>query len=143
MTILERINELIKKQGLTIKQLERECGLSNATIRRWGTQIPNIESVHAVAQRLHTSIDYLVTGESLNATMSRFEIYCDGIPLSETEADLVAMYRLLEEGDQKTIFDLTKLKYDQVTGEKESIFSTYEDTKKPQKSDPESGSGIA
>ena len=29
MTIFERVHELIKEQGLNVKQLERECGLAN------------------------------------------------------------------------------------------------------------------
>ena len=49
MTIFNRVQKLIKEQGLTVKQLERECDLANATIRRWETQTPNIESVRRVA----------------------------------------------------------------------------------------------
>ena len=67
MTIFERVHELIKEQGLNVKQLERECGLANATIRRWETQTPNIESVRKVAHRLNVTIDYLVNGGSPNA----------------------------------------------------------------------------
>lgn len=65
---------------------------------------------------------------------------CDGIPLTESEKDLIAMYRLLENGDQKTVFDITKLKYEQMTGEKVSIYSTYSDTKDRQKTDQEKSS---
>ena len=57
MSIFERVHELIKEQGLNVKQLERECGLANATIRRWETQTPNIESVRKVAHRLNVTID--------------------------------------------------------------------------------------
>lgn len=57
---------------------------------------------------------------------------CDGIQLSESEKDLIAMYRLLESVDKKTVFDITKLKYEQMTGEKVSIYSTYADTKEEQ-----------
>lgn len=135
MSIFERVQELIKEQGITIKQLERECELANATIRRWETQTPNIESVRKVAQRLNTTIDFLVSGSSPNANDPRFTVYCDGVPLTESEADLVAMYRLLSNEDRKTIFDLTTLKYEQTTGERGSTYSTYSDTNKQQKSD--------
>lgn len=108
MSIFERVHELIKEQGLNVKQLERECGLANATIRRWETQTPNIESVRKVAHRLNVTIDYLVNGGSPNAPAAPS---CDGVPLSSMEADLVAMFRLLPEEAKKEIFDLTHFKY--------------------------------
>lgn len=134
MTIFERVHELIKEQGLNVKQLERECGLANATIRRWETQTPNIESVRKVAHRLNVTIDYLVNGSSPNTPTVPI---CDGIPLSSMEADLVAMFRLLPEEAKKEIFDLTHFKYTRLgDGEKESIFWTYFDESDDEKSGP-------
>lgn len=134
MSIFERVHELIKEQGLNVKQLERECGLANATIRRWETQTPNIESVRKVAHRLNVTIDYLVNGGSPNAPTAPS---CDGVPLSSMEADLVAMFRLLPEEAKKEIFDLTHFKYTRLgDGEKESIFWTYFDGSDDEKSGP-------
>lgn len=134
MSIFERVHELIKEQGLNVKQLERECGLANATIRRWETQTPNIESVRKVAHRLNVTIDYLVNGGSPNAPGAPS---CDGVPLSSMEADLVAMFRLLPEEAKKEIFDLTHFKYTRLgDGEKESIFWTYFDGSDDEKSGP-------
>lgn len=134
MSIFERVHELIKEQGLNVKQLERECGLANATIRRWETQTPNIESVRKVAHRLNVTIDYLVNGGSPNAPAATS---CDGVPLSSMEADLVAMFRLLPEEAKKEIFDLTHFKYTRLgDGEKESIFWTYFDGSDDEKSGP-------
>ena len=134
MSIFERVHELIKEQGLNVKQLERECGLANATIRRWETQTPNIESVRKVAHRLNVTIDYLVNGSSPNPPAAPS---CDGVPLSSMEADLVAMFRLLPEEAKKEIFDLTHFKYTRLgDGEKESIFWTYFDGSEDEKSGP-------
>lgn len=134
MSIFERVHELIKEQGLNVKQLERECGLANATIRRWETQTPNIESVRKVAHRLNVTIDYLVNGGNPNAPAAPS---CDGVPLSSMEADLVAMFRLLPEEAKKEIFDLTHFKYTRLgDGEKESIFWTYFDGSDDEKSGP-------
>lgn len=134
MSIFERVHELIKEQGLNVKQLERECGLANATIRRWETQTPNIESVRKVAHRLNVTIDYLVNGGSPNAPAVPS---CGGVPLSSMEADLVAMFRLLPEEAKKEIFDLTHFKYTRLgDGEKESIFWTYFDGSDDEKSGP-------
>lgn len=57
MTIYDRVLALIKEQNLTVKQVERECDLANATIRRWATQTPNVESVRRVAHRLSVTLD--------------------------------------------------------------------------------------
>lgn len=131
MSLLERVQELLKAKGLSIKQAERESGLSNATIRKWGTQNPSLDSIIKLADYLHVSIDYLAKGEEQH-TVPRFEVYCDGIPLTESEADLIAMFRLLPEEHRKEIFELVHFKYSRIIaeGEKESIYSTYSDTKR-------------
>lgn len=137
MSIYERVLRLVQEQGLTVKQLERECDLANATVRRWETQTPNIESVRRVAQRLRVSLDYLVNGSSPKDNEGL--LVCDGVPLSELESDLVAMFRLIPDADKQTIFDFVKLKYELSTGEKISIYSTYTEENKQQKSDPTNG----
>lgn len=122
MTIYDRVLALIKEQNLTVKQVERECDLANATIRRWATQTPNVESVRRVAHRLSVTLDYLVEGGSSNTAPGA----CDGVGLSEMESDLIAMFRLLPMDAQKEVFDLVHYKYSRIsTGEKESIFWTY------------------
>lgn len=144
MSVVDRIEAVIKEKGLNFKRVERECGLGNGTIKRWETQSPRLDKLAKVSEYLKVSLDYLVygTGDS-----NRTETVCDGVPLTESEADLVAMYRLIEEADRKTIFDLTKLKYEQSTGEKVSIYSTYTDVKERQKSgsdrDDKSATGTA
>ena len=133
MTIYDRVLALIKEQNLTVKQVERECDLANATIRRWATQTPNVESVRRVAHRLSVTLDYLVEGGSSNTTPGA----CDGVGLSEMESDLIAMFRLLPMDAQKEVFDLFHYKYSRVsTGEKESIFWTYFDESSNAKSGP-------
>lgn len=133
MSLLERIQKLLSEKGVSIKQAERESGLSNATIRKWETQNPSLDSIIKLANYLHVSVDYLARGED-GRTPPRFEVYCDGLPLTEAEADLIAMYRLISNEDRKTIFDLTTLKYEQATGERGSVYSTYTDDNAQQKS---------
>lgn len=74
MTIYDRVLALIKEQNLTVKQVERECDLANATIRRWATQTPNVESVRRVAHRLSVTLDYLV--EEVAQTQPRRVRWC-------------------------------------------------------------------
>ena len=133
MTIYDRVLALIKEQNLTVKQVERECDLANATIRRWATQTPNVESVRRVAHRLSVTLDYLVEGGSSNTTPGA----CDGVGLSEMESDLIAMFRLLPEEQREDIFDLVHLKYRKhVERKKESIYWTYHNGSSATKSGP-------
>ncbi len=138
MSLLERVQHILNERGLTIKQAERESGLSNATIRKWSTQNPSLESLTKLANYLHISIDYLVSGDRDVSTLQ--DLSCDGVPLSEDEADLVAMYRLLDDRNKEDVFDLVNLKYEKMTGERGSTYSTYSDTNKQQKSDSDEGS---
>lgn len=151
MTVVESIESAIKEKGLTFKSLERECGLGNGTIRRWETQSPRLDGLLKVANYLHMSLDELVYGCSETETeadpaahevaSSRFEVYCDGEPLTEAEADLVAMYRLLPEQHKEEIFELVHFKYKRIVEDKGgSIYSTYTEESKQQKSSPADGS---
>ncbi len=154
MPLVDRLESIVKERGSNFKRVERECGLGNGTMKRWETQSPRLDKLIKVAEYLHVSLDLLVFGRSESETFkanekaevsasSRFQISCDGIPLTENEADLVAMYRLLDAPDRKTVFDITKLKYQQKTGEEISIYSTYFDENEMQKSAPDDNDNTA
>ena len=95
------------------------------------------------------SLDYLVFGSSVSETSTngdrpdleaekeRQGLTCDGLPLSEDEVDLVAMYRLLPPSHREEVFDLVYFKYKRhVEEKKESIYSTYFDGSEDEKSGP-------
>lgn len=141
MSLVGRIETAAKGKGLTFKALEREIGLGNGTIKRWEVQSPRLDKLVMVADYLHISLDELVYGRSETATASDgvnsvdFEglrreqgLMCDGSPLSEDEADLVAMYRLLPSHEREDLFDLVYFKYRKHVEKKaESIYWTYFD----------------
>lgn len=58
--VLENISLLCREKGISIARLEKECGLGNATIRRWGASSPNIDSLKRVADYFCVSIDELL-----------------------------------------------------------------------------------
>ena len=140
----ELLKELRSTKRTTQGQLAKEVGVSPGNVGDWetGKSKPGYTALAALARFFEVSADYLLELEPENASpkINSANLECDGIPLSEDEADLVAMYRILDTADKKTAFDITKLKYEQAIGEKESIYSTYQDTKKKQKSDPANGS---
>jgi transcriptional regulator with XRE-family HTH domain len=131
MSLVERLEAAAKEKGSNFKRIEQECGLGNGTIKRWEKQSPRLDKLMKVSEYLQLSLDYIVYGKKENR---RSETKCDGVPLTESEADLIAMYRLVPDADKQTIFDIAKLKYEQSTGEKVSIYSTYSDVKERQKS---------
>lgn len=59
--ILKRIIQLCKERGISIAKLERETGISNGTIGRWGTSSPTVENVRKVAEFFGVTVDSLIT----------------------------------------------------------------------------------
>lgn len=58
--ILENITRLCKENGVTIARLERETGIGNGTISRWGISSPTISNVKAVADFFGVTVDQLL-----------------------------------------------------------------------------------
>lgn len=65
--LLKNISRLCKEKGVSIARLERECGISNGTISRWGTSSPTVENVRKVAEYLGTTVDALISDVSQEA----------------------------------------------------------------------------
>lgn len=59
--LLKNISRLCKEKGVSIARLERETGISNGTISRWGTSSPTVENVRKVAEYFGTSVDALIS----------------------------------------------------------------------------------
>ena len=146
-SLIERIEHVIKARGTNFKRVERECGLGNGTIKRWGEQSPRLDKLALVSEHLQVSLDYLVFGRSCSETSTDGDnldleaakreqgLVCDGSPLNNAEADLIAMFRLLSEEEREDVFDIVHLKYKRRLGKKAgSIYWTYFD-----ESDEESG----
>lgn len=58
--LFQKIQVLCLNNKTTIAKLERECGLANATIRRWENASPSAESLGKVADHFGVSVDYLL-----------------------------------------------------------------------------------
>lgn len=151
-TLIERIEHVIKARGTNFKRVERECGLGNGTIKRWAEQSPRLDKLVLVSEHLQVSLDYLVFGRSrsetstdgddldLEAAKREQGLTCDGSPLDNIEADLVAMFRLLPPSHREEVFDLVYFKYKRhIEGEKESIYWTYSDESSDEESGPAEG----
>ena len=148
-SLIERIEHVIKARGTNFKRVERECGLGNGTIKRWGEQSPRLDKLALVSEHLQVSLDYLVFGRSCSETSTDGDnldleaakreqgLVCDGSPLNNAEADLIAMFRLLSEEEREDVFDIVHLKYKRRLGKKaESIYWTYFDESGDEESGP-------
>ena len=91
--MLERIRQLCKEQNITFAKLERECGLANATIRRWSSVSPNIENVLKVANYFGVSTDYLIGNGvySFSADAQKYAKLFDELPEDKKQLALAYM----------------------------------------------------
>ena len=144
-----RISKRIK--GLGMRQLDicNKTGLSTTALSQYctGKRVPDTVSLYKIAIALGVSMEWVLTGEDvtsedfrpapldLEAVKQEQGLTCDGSPLNNVEADLVAMFRLLPEEEREDVFDIVHLKYKRRIGKKaESIYWTYFD-----ESDEQSG----
>lgn len=61
--MVEKIKALAKERGLTIAQVEKECGIGQKSIYNWDTSVPAVDKVLRVANCLETTIDELMKGD--------------------------------------------------------------------------------
>lgn len=152
------LKELRAQKGLTQGQLAKAAGVSPGNVGDWesGKSKPGYNALASLARIFGVSADYLLelapektSGEAddrrrLNDYKIEQGLTCDGLPLSEDEVDLVAMYRLLPEDHQEDVFDLVQLKYQKhVERKKGSIFWTFTDDKKGGPAQGETPNGTA
>ncbi len=145
-----RLNARCSELGLKQQEVCQITGLSTTAMSQYctGKRIPDTTSLYKLASTLKVSMEWILTGaDSTNEDSPDFEaikaeqgLLCDGSPLDENEADLIAMYRLLPTLQQEELFDLTYFKYQRYVEQKrESIFWTYREDQTAQKNGPADG----
>ncbi|NCB62438.1 MAG: helix-turn-helix domain-containing protein [Clostridia bacterium] len=142
-----RIISRLKKLGLKQADLCRKTGLSTTAISQYctGKQLPNTSALYSLSSALETSMEWLLAGkESLtnkdnDLPRSRFDVYCDGQPLAEPEADIVAMYRLLPEDHREDVYEIVRSKYERLVEKKGSYYSACIEADEAQESGPAEG----
>ena len=145
------LKELRAKNGMTQGQLAKAAGVSPGNVGDWesGKSKPGYNALASLARIFDVSADYLLERSpekksepptelrDLDEIKASQGLTCDGLPLSEDEVDLVAMYRLLPPSHREESFDLVYFKYKRhVEEKKESIYSTYFDGSEDEKSGP-------
>ena len=59
MSMYEKISRLAEKKGVSIAQVERDLGFSQASLRKLNTNKPSSDKVVALAKYFSVSTDYL------------------------------------------------------------------------------------
>ena len=130
------LKQLKAKKGVSQLELAKAIGVSNGNVGDWerGRSKPGYDALIALSRFFEVSAGRLLEIPEVS------DLVCDGVPLSEAEADLIAMYRILDDRGREDVFDFVTMKYEKATGEKGSIYSTYiEDENARKKSGPPLG----
>lgn len=61
MLIYNKIKEICNEKGVSVRQIEIEAGLPNATISKWNDSSPTVKNLKAVADVLKVKIDKLIS----------------------------------------------------------------------------------
>lgn len=90
--LLEKVKALCIESKTNISEVERDCGLANATIRRWEFASPNVNSLAKVADHFGVSVDYLL-GRGVHTLSSAAMEYAKQFDeLSEEKKQLAMAY---------------------------------------------------
>ena len=130
------LKQLRAKKGVSQLELAKAIGVSNGNVGDWerGRSKPGYDALIALSRFFEVSAGRLLEIPEVS------DLVCDGVPLSEAEADLIAMYRILDDRGREDVFGFVTMKYEKATGEKGSIYSTYiEDENARKKSGPPLG----
>lgn len=60
MAIYEKVKFACKEKGISVSELENDLGFSRSTVYKWDTNIPSVEKVKAVAEKLGKPIEYFL-----------------------------------------------------------------------------------
>ena len=144
------LKDLRAKNGYTQGQLAKMLGVSPGNVGDWetGKSKPGYSALASLARIFEVSADYLLELDTVHAKKSddlatykkEQGLTCDGSPLSDEEADLIAMFRLLPSHEREDVFDLVYFKYKKYVEQKmESIYWTYAEDTGDKKSGPSQG----
>lgn len=91
--LFEKVKALCVENKTNISEVERDCGLANATIRRWEFASPNVNSLAKVADHFGVSIDYLLGRGtySLSAAAQQYAKQFDELPEEKKQLAIAYM----------------------------------------------------
>ena len=100
MDMKERIQNLCKKNCISVNKLEKILGFGNGYISKLGQSTPNTSKIKLIADYFNVSIDYIITGE---------EKHPIPVPkMTDEYYKLISIYSNLSETDRNYIMSLAE-----------------------------------
>lgn len=102
MGFREFLRDEMDYQGFTARSLAEKSGVSKRTIDNYlkkNPQEPSVTNAHKIAQTLHVSIEYLLTGEEYNGF----------IPITGQTLELIEYFDALSEEQREPLLGVMKL----------------------------------
>ena len=100
MDMKERVQELCKKNSISVSELEKTLGFGNGYISKLGQSTPNTYKIKLIADYFNVSIDYIITGE---------EKHPIPVPkMTDEYYKLISIYSSLSETDRNYIMSLAE-----------------------------------
>lgn len=93
--MVERIRELCKMNGISMRKLESTLGIGNGTIKDWDASSPSLVRVKKVADYFGITIDNLVGDEPI-AVLKKYPQL--DLAISQLNTDGVKMLTIFAEG---------------------------------------------
>lgn len=92
MAILEKVRILAAEKGVSLSQLERDCGFSRNSVIKWDKSMPSGDKLLRVAQYFGVSVDYLLGNEEEEEFPEIYFSFLRGakeLDLSQKDLDLL------------------------------------------------------
>lgn len=127
MTTYERIQELSKERGLSVRELGRKLDIGETTIYKWKTQTPKLDVLEKVADYFDVSVDYLVGRTDKKLPFDRWEkMYGDAVREEQSKYN-VSKTSDLAENDVVFTFEGKKIPKEDLALIREIIKRTRKD----------------
>lgn len=103
MNPYEKIKELTKEKGISVRELEKRLGYSNGYFSKWKTVSPNSDGLAKVADYFGVSVDFLL-GRENNPTETELRkalenvLSFDGEEMTESDKEAIIAYMIGRKG---------------------------------------------
>lgn len=90
MNPYEKIKELTRENGISVRELEKRLGFSNGYFSKWKKVSPNSEGLAKVSDYFGVSIDYLLDREAKKSLAEKHGVFAfDGEPVTDEEVEFL------------------------------------------------------
>lgn len=111
--MINRIRELRKAKGITMKQLGIAVGVAESTISQYelGRRQPDQETLIKLSNYLGVTVGYIIGAEKSAPVVAGKYAFGEDINLTQTEIDLIHKFRQLDERGRSTVINTLEHEY--------------------------------